>query len=79
MLRRLMFGALIGFYSAEPIKSEFAPLLGAILRALSHMVCLMYAFPLVDLTPLSQEAAISSMFGCIEEDASRRDTRGQNE
>jgi hypothetical protein len=49
MLKRLTFGLIVGFYCEEPIESEFAPALAVIFRYLWHLICVLYALPVVDL------------------------------
>ena len=54
MLKRLMIGLIVGFYYAECIDSELAPALGTIVRYFRHLVCMLYALPVIDLAVISQ-------------------------
>lgn len=68
MLKRLMIGVIVGFYCAEWIDSEFAPALRTILRYFRDLVCVLYAFPAVDLADVSQGRLIPSIVHRAEED-----------
>jgi hypothetical protein len=58
MLKRLMFGLIVGFYGAEPVESELAPALAAIIRYLQYLICVLYALPVNDSLAISERNSI---------------------
>jgi hypothetical protein len=78
MLKRIMFGLIVGFYCAEPAESEFSPALEAIFRYLRHLVCVLYALPAADIGANSKGIPIPSSVPCAEIDGPRHDLIGRD-
>jgi hypothetical protein len=76
MLKRLMFGLIVGFYFAEPMESEFAPDLAAIFRYLRYLICVLYALPVNDSVAISGGNSISSIAIAVKKDGPRHDRTG---
>jgi hypothetical protein len=76
MLKRIMFGLIVGFYFAEPIESEFAPALAAIIRYLRYLICVLYALPVNDSLAISERNSISTIAIAAKIDGPRHDRTG---
>ena len=76
MLKRLMFGLIVGFYFAEPMEFEFAPAAAAIIRYLRYLICVLYALPVNDSLAISERNSISTIAIAAKIDGPRHDRTG---